>query len=473
MIYDSAGARSGRRSLFRTPLLVLALMAGLFGAACDTPDPVSVDEPNRSEQAIETPAPAVAPALAIELGEPYCEEGSYPVDGVDVKYQICWPAVWNGRFIAYGHGYVSEFQPLDIPQEADSLAEFVGTQGFAFASTSYRTNGLAIREGAEDMAALAEIVRETASARFPQLTEVPVVLASGASEGGAIVTLAAETYADVFQGALSTCGPTGNFMRQLKYLGDFNVLFNYFFPQVFADGSGGFLVTPADVAPEIILQIQALGEETFALQVAAAVTGAVAANPAAAQELLKVARVAYDPTAAPDETGSGLSAILGLLRYNVLATNDAIAKLGGSPYDNRWTSYRGSSNDWRLNSRWAGVERYTGDSGARSVVAQHYETDGELEMPYVSLHTTGDDIVEFVQQPTYRLKALFSGSAEEHSALPIFRYGHCEFEEGDLVVGLALLMLKVGASSPAALAAAMPSAGAARTFRELLDREWK
>ena len=142
-----------------------------------------------------------------------------------------WPPAWNGQFIVYGHGYTFAGLPLSIPAEVATLAPFVLSQGFAFASSSYRVNGLAIKEGTEDMAALATLVRQEALAHFGATT-VPVLI-TGASEGGAVTTLAAEQYPGVFQGALSTCGPTGNFQRQIDYLGDFNVLFNYFFPDVF------------------------------------------------------------------------------------------------------------------------------------------------------------------------------------------------------------------------------------------------
>lgn len=225
-------------------------------------------------------------------------------------------------------------------------------RGFAFAWTSYQSNGLAIREGAEDVAVLADIARDEASELFPEAPFVPV-LVTGASEGGAVATLAAERYSPLFQGALSTCGPTGDFQRQLNYFGDFNVLFNYYFPTVFADGSGGFLVTPAGVAQEVIDPIVFLGEEVFSAQLAATVTTAVAADPMAAMELLKVAGVRCDASVAFGDltsSGSGLSAILGLLRYNVFATNDAIDKLGGAPFDNRWRWYSGSSNDRLLNT---------------------------------------------------------------------------------------------------------------------------
>lgn len=152
------------------------------------------------------------------------------------------------------------------------------------------------------------------------------------------------------------------------------------------------------------------------------------------------------------------------LWYNVFATNDAIAKLDGQPFDNTRRWYSGSGEDLRLNLR---VQRVRADAAALAAVAADYQTSGHLAMPYVSLHTTGDQIVQFVQQPWYRVKALLAGAAREHRALPIFRYGHCNFEQGDLTVGLALLMLKVGAATSPTLASAMPTAAARDNFERL------
>ncbi len=69
------------------------------------------------------------------------------VSATGALYQICWPADWNGGFIVYAHGYTFAGLPLSIPEEVATLAPFVLSQGFAFASTSYRVNGLAIKEG--------------------------------------------------------------------------------------------------------------------------------------------------------------------------------------------------------------------------------------------------------------------------------------------------------------------------------------
>jgi len=441
--HPARSARAGGLAAVATTLLALA--------ACDSPT-----LPDAAPQEVPPPA-AAAPAaplalnlsVAIPPGLVGCQApDSYPTGDPAhpvALYQICWPAEWNGGFIAYGHGYTFAGLPLAIPSEVSFLAPFALSQGFAFASTSYRLNGLAIPEGAEDMVGLAAVVRQKAHDLFG-VDGVPVLI-TGASEGGAVTTLAAERYAGVFQGALSTCGPTGSFQRQIDYLGDFNVLFNYFFPDVFSGH-----VTPAGVDPAVIVG--------WFPAYRAAAQAAVAANPNAAAKLVSTAGVPVDPSD-PD----GIWTVIdGLLWYNVFATNDALAKLGGQPFDNTHKWYIGSGEDFRLNRR---VQRFSADAAARAAVKARYETTGDLAMPYVSLHTTGDPIVKFVQQPLYRLKALAAGSWREHSAVPILKYGHCNFAEGDLSLGLALLLYKVGAASSSALVAALPTPSAQADFRRL------
>jgi hypothetical protein len=427
--------------------VALTLTALAAVVACDAPTAPDIQNPRPeppSAGAALLPALVPIPPDLEGCGSPVAYDTGDPAHP-SALYQVCWPAAWNGGFIVYGHGYTFAGLPLAIPAEVETLAPFALSQGFAFAATSYRVNGLAVPEGVQDMMALAGIVRQEARDRLG-VEDVPVLI-TGASEGGAVTTLAAEQHPGAFQGALSTCGPTGSFQRQIDYLGDFDVLFNYFFPDVF-DGR----VTPGGVDTAVMAG-------WFATYRPAA-EAAVAANPTAAARLLSVGGVPVDASD-PDGVWNAIDA---LLWYNVFATNDAISKLGGQPFDNSRRWYLGSGQDFRLNRR---VQRFRADATARANVAAHYETSGDLAMPYVSLHTTGDPIVRFVQQPLYRLKALAAGAWREHSAFPVFRYGHCAFEEGDLSLGLALLLFKVGASSSSALVAALPTPSARSDFRRL------
>ena len=58
--------------------------------------------------------------------------------------------------------------------------------------------------------------------------------------------------------------------------------------------------------------------------------------------------------------------VTGVLWYNIFATNDAIARLGGQPFDNKTRLYHGSDNDLRLN---LGVQRAAADPAALAEVA--------------------------------------------------------------------------------------------------------
>ena len=143
---------------------------------------------------------------------------------------------------------------------------------------------------------------------------------------------------------------------------------------------------------------------------------------------MRVARVAYDPA---DFTTVIRSAIA-ILQYNVLGLNDAIATLGGNPYGNRLRWYFGSSNDLRLNLL---IRRY--DAAPAAVAAMNaYETNGDLSIPLVTIHTTADEIAPFAHELLYLPKVDRTGRGL-FLPVPVARYGHCNFTGTE--IGLAFL----------------------------------
>lgn len=154
---------------------------------------------------------------------------------------------------------------------------------------------------------------------------------------------------------------------------------------------------------------------------------------------------------------------LGVLSYNVFGTNDAIGKLGGQPFDNRFRFYRGSDDDFRLNLL---VQRFTADGGALNEVEANYQTSGRLVRPLVTLHTTGDPIIPYWHEPLYQLKTWFAGSARLHANVPSFRYGHCSFGAGDVILGFALLVVKVRGHELVGAEQVLTDPAAREEFRE-------
>jgi hypothetical protein len=82
------------------------------------------------------------------------------------------------------------------------------------------------------------------------------------------------------------------------------------------------------------------------------------------------------------------------------------------------------------------VERFTAAPSALAAL-RAYRTSGDLRIPLVTLHTTGDDAIPIWQELLYLLKADPSGRGR-FIPLPVVRYGHCSFTTGE-VLGAFLL----------------------------------
>jgi hypothetical protein len=159
-----------------------------------------------------------------------------------------------------------------------------------------------------------------------------------------------------------------------------------------------------------------------------AIRNAFIANPGKALELMRVSRAAYDPA----NLLTVIQAATSILQYNVLGLPDGIATLGGNPYGNRGRWYFGSSNDLRLNLL---IKRY--DAAPAAVAAMGaYETNGDLSIPLVTIHTTADEIAPFAHQLLYLPKVDLTARGR-FVPIPIARYGHCNFTASE--VGLSLL----------------------------------
>ena len=170
------------------------------------------------------------PARSQFTWPPVCQEGSLPSH--DPKYPadqlivICIPPNWNGRLVIYAHGFVPAQAPLELPSDELTLADgtFVPnlflSQGFAFATSSFHKNGVAIEQGAEDLNKLLEYFKKIVPPHL--LTKVFI---TGASEGGEISLLLLERYPGKYDAGLALCAPVGGSPDLIKYTYDFRVVF--------------------------------------------------------------------------------------------------------------------------------------------------------------------------------------------------------------------------------------------------------
>lgn len=404
--------------------------------------------------AAQTPPALNCQTAALMLGAT-AEEGT--IDGA--IYCILYPpdAVWNHDVVMFAHGYMNILEPISIPwetqlviDETTTLPGLVLNLGYAFAVTSYSKNGLAVLQGLNDVAALAKHIRTTND-------QVEQIYLTGASEGGLVTALAIEQYPQFFAGGLSTCGPIGSFQYQVQYWTDFRVAYDATYPTNSLAQQTTPIFVPQSLLPQWPLLIQEIG-------------ALLMADPQKAAGLLTATGVPFDP-ANPQTIGES---VVGLLYYNVFATNDgrmtlvpglteahlAPPSLLGNPYSNPAYITPAYPN---------GI---TADPAALAAL-KAYETTGKPKRALVVMHTTGDPIVPFNHSLMYVQKVSDSGKVgkiKKVTLIPISRYGHCAFEPVEMVVAFNAMVEGATALpfSSEQIQSALPNEKDQMKFQELM-----
>jgi pimeloyl-ACP methyl ester carboxylesterase len=404
--------RTSRR--LRTTAAITLLLLGLTRCT-DRPDETTAPQ---------SPETSPEPFEAL-LFESTCTDGTLTSG---LPYQVCVrPGLWNGDLLVFLPGYTD---PASIPNTPTgdiggiSVPDLITGLGYAWATLGFEP-GMAVPDVWIDRDVLGLV--EAARAVLPRA--IGRVLISGGSQGGLLTTEAVERHPEVFAGGLAGCGPIGSYRKQLAYVGDFRVVFDYYFDPVIKSPNWPVWTQSPPTNGTV-------DRSFWDATAQAAVASAIQAYPGRTANLLNVTRAPIDP-ANPGPTTQ--QTVRELLRYSFVGTNDAIAKLLDVPFGNIGRTYSGSTNDNALNR---GVERFT--FTASETALQNLETTGSLTRPLVTIHTTGDHHVPIWQQSLYRTKTSRSfRTFLLHTPITVSRYGHCTFTAEEVLGAFALLILKV------------------------------
>ena len=414
-------------------------------------------------------APA-APALAGQAcggsGATTSVNGSLP-DGAAYLIQ-CPAGRWNGSLFLYSHGYVTPGSANPAQDAGDPVtAGWLLSHGYALAGSSYATTGWAIQQALPDQIGTLDVFGQTYGA--PART-----IAWGHSLGGIITAGLIQRYPGRFSAALPMCGVLSGGVATWNTALDAAFAFQR-------------LIDPS-------AQIANITNPGGNLAGAEAAVAAAQKTPSGRARLALVAALDDTPgwfTPLSAEPASGDAAAQEANQYLWFTQVDfpfifalraeLEARAGGNPSWNTGVDYfsdlsrsadlrevtalyhaagLGLAGDLQTLNR---APRISADPSAVSYLAHNISFDGQLSVPVLTMHTTGDGLVVPENEQAYQSVADRAGDARMLREIFVHRAGHCAFTPAETITAANVLLsrLEAGQWQPGALRPASLNAAAA------------
>ncbi|MFC7528236.1 alpha/beta hydrolase family protein [Actinoplanes sp. GCM10030250] len=329
-------------------------------------------------------------------------------------YRIEVPTNWNGRLVVYAHGYRGTGTTVFV--NSPNLREHYVSRGFAWAASSYATNGYDVGQGVRDSHALINLFRKVTGKAARQ------VYMTGESMGGHVTAVAIEEFPRSFVGAMPSCGVLGD-VELFDYFLDANVT-----AAALAGVEISFPLQPGPGYPA-----------EWAGQVAR-IMPALKGTPAGrtwsgvVERRSGGERPGFDSAFAYWNAASqGGLPFLQSLWPGLSGGTAGIAP--GNLTDNRHTFYRSTDSrfpsltDLRLNRDVLRVKRTaTADRGLDGVP----RVDGKPPVPVLSLHGIGDLFVPFSMEQEYARETLRNRRGHLFVSRAIRDVAHCGFTQDEM-----------------------------------------
>ena len=377
-------------------------------------------------------------------------------------YNIQVPSAWNGTLFLYSHGYVPPGGPkfATASPSIDATAWLLGHH-FAAVGSSYSSTGWALPDAFTDQIALLD--------QFQQKVGVPKrVIAWGTSLGGMITAGLVQLYPDRFAAAMPMCGVLAGGIATWN---------------LELDAAYAFRTL---LAPTSHLQVTHITDPTANLQLALDTFNQAAATPAGRARIALVAALIDLPGwffAAREEAQAMWESRVDFsfaFRYRA----DLEQRAGGNPSWNTGVDYSRqlsiSADRDEVNALYgaAGLDlqadlrtlnagaRVAADPAAVAYLDRNVSFDGQLNIPVLTMHTTGDGLVVPPNESAYANAVSAAGDSALLRQTFVHRAGHCAFTEAETVAAVQALLERLdtgrwddAALQPSALNAAALAQG--------------
>ena len=330
-------------------------------------------------------------------------------------YRVEVPDNWNGDLVLYAHGFRGTGLELTISNPR--IRQWLIDHGYAWAASSFSTNGYDVKQGVKDTHALGTL--------FRGLVGNPVrTYFTGHSMGGHITGVAIEQYPNAYAGALPMCGVMGD-NELFDYYLDFNLV-----AEALAGVSAEFPF-PADYQTAVVPVVKAaLGP----------------AYPAVLNlQGKELVGVTQNISGGPRPAFPTSFAVWGNFLFTVGVQAGDVGVAPGNVQDNSNTVYQIDADpalspaEIALN---AAVLRVSQDPQGR-----HPNGLGNIppilatfRIPVLTLHTIGDLFVPLSMEQIYARRAAAQGTSDLLVQRVIRDHGHCGFVVSEEEAAFAALV---------------------------------
>ena len=384
-------------------------------------------------------------------------------------YRIEVPSEWNGTLFLYSHGYVppgSDRVAVAAPG-VDATAWLLG-HNFAIAGSSYGSNGWALEDAFNDQVALLDY--------FDKHVGKPKrVIAWGHSLGGIVTAGLIQLYPDRFTAAMPMCGVLAGGIATWNAELDAA----YAFRTLVAATSDLQLVHITDPAANLQLALDAFTQAAATQEGRAriALVGALIDLPGWFDPRLpEPATTDYVAQAAAQASWESRVDFAFAFRYRA----ELEQRAGGNPSWNTGVDYAqllaSSPNHDEISALYtaAGLDlqsdlrtlnsgaRVSADPAALRYLDRYISLDGNLHIPVLTMHTTGDGLVTPTNESAYADTVQAAGASAMLRQVFVHRAGHCSFTPAETIAAVKVMLqrLDTGAWDDSALQPGALNAGA-------------
>lgn len=307
-------------------------------------------------------------------------------DAAGAFYLVAVPQQWNGTLVLHAHGGPNLGAPT-LARTVEDLQRWavVVKAGYAWAGSSFRQGGVAVRSAAEDSERLRRIFVQ-------QVAQPKLTILHGQSWGASVAAVAASMFTDdagrrPYDAVLLTSGVLAGGTRAYDFRLDLRVIYQSLcanhpradepqYPLAIGLPPGSKLTNA---------ELRERANECLALDKPAAQR-----TPEQQRKVQTIADVLKIPA----------SSILGHLAWGTFHFQDIAQRSGGrSPFGNVAARYVGSPDDAALN---ASVARYAADPQAVAALGADTDPDGRIPVPVLTVHGIGDPTAFVEMQDTFR-----------------------------------------------------------------------